>query len=386
MARNVDLVLTCEFEAQKYPFWTARRVITTSLPLAARGGHRSSVVAVRNLREHDYRLKIWLAGGVHQGDLFVELNGYEFGLEDKGRGFFTSDVPAEDLRNVLFDVPADDENEDVYFEPGPYLDACVETVFSSQDQSRMWVGDVSGFPAWMRARSIEMTPPDTGGGWHQIKLDAPGINPYRDDTTIPAIRVNGVWCLAMPLVDEWDEQNRGSWGGRWMLTCAPDDLEVIRQGLQELDTIDDEPIPPRSVWAAWSVGEMVGLSRAEHDSWKRDIKDLRRAIYGMSSLKGQMDFVSSKNREAKSAMVVHERNANMFASRSDAKSQARSEEERQKFNARNKVRERESARLSEMRVRYAELNALHDAALEGCLAREMKYATAIAQLFPDVRA
>jgi len=382
MASEIHLTLTGVFEAENYPFWAMRRVISSMLPLAERGGRRASVVAVKNQPTHDYRLKIWLESGAHVGPLNVELNGQEFELEDRGRGFFQGAVNARDLTRALDGPPPCEEFEDENFEPDIYLDACVETTFQPQPNGWMWRGDVSGFPSWMRARSIEVTPPTTTGGWHYIKLDALGVDPYGDATTIPAMRVNGIWCLAHPLVDEWDSQNRGSWGGRWSLTCAPDDLALIRQ-YDHTTALEDEPVPPRSVWALWSLHQMVGLPRAEYDEWKRDVKNWTRAVSGLSMLQGQVDEVSRRKRESESAIAAHNRIAKVLKARSDERSWAKAREEEQKAREHDGLKRRAKDRLVGMRVKLNELYKLHDEALMGCTTREAKYESAIAQMFPD---
>lgn len=393
-----DIVIRGEFEFRTYPFWEIRNESSKPLALRQRSGGRAPVVCVKNPQRSDYRVKVWLDGEPTLPAILVDLNGKHFTLTGRGGGFYAGSVNGLDLSRALNGPPVDDEFEDENYEPGEYLDACIETVFTAPDSvyGRSH-GDVSSFPSWMRARDITITPVVTTGGWHSIILDAPGMDPYRDETTIPAVRVNGVWCLAQPCVDEHDANGYMSWGGRWQLLCPPDDLSVVRGYGQEGELIElvDEPVPPRSVYALRSLHMLVGIPRREYFDWRRNIKQLNQSVVGMASLQGQIDVYQRESQYSSDCVSSHERSIRYWemrhASGRDSSSDlAKIAEKLEALREKKKGFESRVAaangRVKGLRTRLVENDAQYDTALAVCMAYEEAYADAIAQLFPDIGA
>lgn len=392
-----NVTITADFKIASYPFWEADNV-TSSEPLLDRGT-RASMVAVRHFGRNDYRLKIWLDNDLHFSDFIV--NGIPVTLTSDHTGLHTANINARDLSRILNGPPSNNGLDEDYI-PDPYLDACVETTFNTSNHNRygMALGDTSNFPAWMEARSIAITQPQTAGGSHYILLDAPGINPDSKNYP-PAIRVNGIWCLCSPIVDTWDSNNYGSWGGRHQLVCDPLELNIIRAFNDEdalPEELENSPIPPRSRQAVRDLHLLVNLSRQEYYEWTKDVHTIFRTVQAMTGLQGQIDVLTNKRSMYKAKLKFYtNRLTHFYDMRGELAQELSLEQWIQQSQDRNilelrdkrdtiyKAKTNTAAKITDYTESVDNARVEYEAALTNCEKREERFAAAIVELYPDTR-
>lgn len=171
---------------------------------------------------------------------------------------------------------------------GEYLDVCVETRFEAVPGSEHsdWSGDVLDWPEWMGARSVFVSPPETSGGAHGVRMEAPGLR----RKGYPTIRLNGVWMLSGP----------GSGEGEALLWCDPVELGVVREyGSVEGDTLT-LPNQPSSIRTRRDVKALHSLLKREkygpglpakaYRPWTEACMELSNAVGVLAVWQGQVDY------------------------------------------------------------------------------------------------
>lgn len=285
--------ITAVFERHSYPFWGSPSPMSQDVTFAVRP-RGQSLVAVYNPSRGDYRIKVWLENA-GDGVKWLDINGEEVsGFEHIRDNFFQARVSRGALSRVLEGPPVDREEE---LPPvGEYRDVCVETVFT-EDRRRAWgswQGDVSGFPGWLHAQSIAITPPVSGGNWHAITLKTGLPSAHVDKALV--LRINGVWCIGTPVIDQFDANGQGRFAGTFMYLCDPDEMEEIRSYGDGMTAppMANEPAPPRVRNAIWELRRLVNLPYATDAAWQADCKQLWNGLVGMCSNQGQLDVCESQ--------------------------------------------------------------------------------------------
>jgi len=291
LTHRYEAHITADFRRHKYPFWGADSPASKDVAFADRDS-RAPLVAVHNPTRSDFRLKIWLDQPMDRPADF-RVNGELFeSLKHRGGGFYTGPVNGLSLYRAIKGPPPDTgPDEDELGLPGEYLDACVETIFDEDRRNPWgsWQGDVSGFPGWMHAKSIAITPPITGGNWHAITLKTDVMDDAVEKMQV--VRINGVWCIGTPVIDEFDANGQGRFAGTFMYLCDPDDMEEIRSYGDGLTApkLDNEPIPPRVRYAIFRIRRLVNLPYFDDADWQADLKQLWNGLVGMCAGQGQLD-------------------------------------------------------------------------------------------------
>ncbi len=281
--------------------------------------------------------------------------------------------------------------------PGEPIDACVETVFRPDPRSEhlAWRGSTAGWPEWMDARAITITPPRTGGGHHCLDLHAPGVRHDR----APMIRVNGVWCWCCPV---------GGQAGHHWLTCDPEDMHEIRAYGEDLAAEDielaNEPVPPRTQTAVRALHLLLtcgdrygpGMDHDMYRGWMADVREIERALIGMTGAQGQVDVYRSMQDRCASEVVRLERLCRSRYGRRPAAyrdyafsawvSEVGASDKKVSgwmYNAGENSKGEATARgrADRLDARVAEQREKYDAAITRCLQREAEYADAIDILY-----
>ena len=248
------------------------------------------------------RLKAW---GTNLDGVPYNINGEIVYFDEQSGELFTAYLTSAQVRTIISNQPGSDDEPDPpssrNFAPDPdgFLDVCIETTFDEDSRASYyrWTGNVANFPEWMGdVNSISVTPPQTGGGWHDVRLDAPDADLVNKG--VVSLRLNGVWMYVMPIADVTDENNHIRFGGRYSLICDPEDLEEVRsygQGLASVVELDDEPMAPRSRAMVRKVHHAVagGISDSVYWEWLAAIKKLVDSVCGMAATQGQVDYYSS---------------------------------------------------------------------------------------------
>lgn len=309
MTTERTLIINGEFNRHSGPFWGIKNPLVSStgpipIDLAVRPNPKSvSVVAVYNPGKHDYRLKLWLTIDPANLDTVV-INGYRLGApnsEYSPDGFAQWRVNSTVLYRALRGWPPEDYlEEDAENEEG-FLDLSIDTVFdqNNTDQYGNWLGTLDEAPRWMHAESIKVSPPTTGGGWHQVTLHA-----NVEANALPMVRVNGIWMLTTPVADQRSPNGFMSFGNRFSLICDPVDLDRVRthgQDQAQMEAFTPEPCPVRTVRTLRRLDGTVKLDYSVYQAWQEHIVGWRNSTFGLAASQGQFD--------------VHQRLANSADSR-----------------------------------------------------------------------
>ena len=269
-----------KIDLKKYPFYEGVGVpVVEGATLAKRSGGKPSIVFVSNPQYSDYRPKLWFVETDLSG--MFDINGEYYTLAHLGNGFYTGKVDGAKLHNTIKWKPSEDEDsDDESYNPGPYLDGCIETQFAPIRADRpwdgMWRGSVENFPDWMQAESIEASPPNTGGQGPYIILNAPGLKKYN----IHTLRVNGQWLGV-------------SGKGPYYLHGTPDEVDAARDYGQDLDIehleLENEPIRPRTHYWVRQLSRSLprGLPENVYWEWTGAVRKLWGVQFGISTQIGQ---------------------------------------------------------------------------------------------------
>lgn len=380
--------LTATFRRASFPFWEG---VSADAPfLAERGRGRKSIVAVYNRGTGDIRLKLWITDTLLSlaigEDLRVSLNGEIVELADQENGFFQGRIPAAEMRRILDGPPLDLSAADENYEPGPYRDACVETVFAPGSRVyHAWQADVSEFPRWLRAKSISITPTHPGGGpWGAtLRTDIP----EHRAADVQMLRVNGVWGQATPVIDHYDASGQGEFRGTFQVSFDPDMIEEIRQyGHGELAAppLDDAPIPPRSQAALARLREIAHIPPVDYLTWRRDIRALRTSLIGLVYGAGQADVHNRILRTYAGQLRYAERGiARAEAAANPPTDPADIAEAREKATYWRAKLSGQQQRVADLETKLDKSREAYDAALARCETREAAYADAIPAMYPD---
>jgi len=286
-----------------------------------------------------------------------------------------------------------DADEDEMGGPGDYRDGGVETLFT-EDTSRPWAswrGDVSGFPEWLQAISIAITPPVTGGGWHSITLKSNLHSSAVEKAMM--LRVNGVWCVGMPVVDKFDASGQGRFAGTFWYQADIDDLEEIRSygdGLT-VPNLVNEPIPPRTKGAIFRLRRLVSLPYAEDAAWQADIKQLWQGLVGIGAGQGQLDVHTSQMHRYARRQQHYDRLLRQAWGRASTgmalEAWANSESgDPKKWLAASRemgsIKRHYYDRVASYQTSVAQSRTQYEEALARCVAREERYADVIPHLYP----
>ena len=278
------------------------------------------------------------------------------------------------------------------------IDACVETVFRPDERDRenlKWIGDVSGWPEWLDAREVRITPQYTGGGGHGLDLHAPGLRYDR----APMLRVNGVWCWFVPI---------GGRPGHHMGMCDTVDLPEIREYGEDLAAADlelpNEPIPPRTQTAVRKMHRLLqppgdkygaGMDAEMYRPWMADVRAIERAVMGISQAQGQADiYREMDDRDLTTALRLRDCIDCRYRRRPPAYRDYTLDDWMAELNdpklngwrgrikACKKAARRSGERADSIQESIENLRAQYDAAIGRCVEREEEYADLIQVLYP----
>lgn len=386
-------------------FWHGNNPSATGAALKARSGKSPSVVAVRDDRRKDYRLKVWLTAEVDSlvSAMFqVAVSGgaaEEVRLANIGGGRYQGSVKPEVLERLGVSGPpaprpkrkpskqslylrALDQITDAGDPAGPFADVCVETRFAPSDQPwKGWQAPLTGLPDWVgTAEAFSCSPPVTGGGWHSLdmRLDL-AAGKLMLARNLRWWRVNGVWVEWSP-VAESDSTGWSEFKGRFSGVCDPEDLEAIRSyGEDGIAQQPNEPMPPRDRIMLRALDRRRAIPGREYMAWGEDLKVWRNSVMGMAAGQGQVDVHGSILARSRARVAALERF--MVRTRLPESDPYRRSKAAELVSAHQSVASRKSGR-EELAERVAAHRVTAEATLARIEEREARYADIIPALTP----
>lgn len=355
--------------------------------LAARPGGRPRAVLVRDTRNSDYRVKLWLtppdgASGAFPDQKQIRVRGVVLNMECRGMEGKASFLQARVTPEAMAQIFRGASTRTAVVEDGQQgrvaVDFCVETQFSRSHRGRLH-GSVAGWPEWIRAVDVSIDPSPRGQGT-TVRL-ATG---HRSQAVLPGLcllRINGHWLQGFPVGGYSGE----GWRGEVIFSVPPPVEAEVREygdGLTELGQ-PDEVRPPRNRAAVRAVCVYLrdhGCGDTGYAEWRDDVMQLQYRVFGMCTAYGQREYWASRRSDYVRRKQHWDGLLARYADRPAYAQKVRSWQASSKRLA--TAIGRADGYIERYSVTYDEQRADWEARLARCEAREAEHADAILALHP----